>query len=291
MLLTEIDDENLARNLVLFDPGDVDVAFKELDARYIAGEAAAHAHIWSLIAEIYCGFNQRELSRTTSDWVNIDHRRGIACAPGDMNENVRAMWAVAPNVNTYIETVHRLNDLGAVFTHTEIGTSQEGFDAEWREVTLLKFDGDAINRCELFDEADIDAALARFDELTPSAPRLENAATRANTLIADAFNRREINGYLSAFDANAHYDDRRKGLRSDGPVDSEFVRSMYFVAPASLRLEMEPVAIRGRRLALSRYIFRDFEEADRPIMVEVLLVTEVNDDGLVSLSVFFDPTT
>ena len=25
--------------------------------------------------------------------------------------------------------------------------------------------GDLINRCELFDEADLDAALARFDEL------------------------------------------------------------------------------------------------------------------------------
>ena len=26
-------------------------------------------------------------------------------------------------------------------------------------------EGDLINRCEIFDEADIDAALARFDEL------------------------------------------------------------------------------------------------------------------------------
>jgi hypothetical protein len=27
-------------------------------------------------------------------------------------------------------------------------------------------DGDLISRCELFDEADLDAALARFDELS-----------------------------------------------------------------------------------------------------------------------------
>ena len=35
-----------------------------------------------------------------------------------------------------------------------------------------------INRCEVFDEPDLDAALARFDELQPQAPRLENAASQ-----------------------------------------------------------------------------------------------------------------
>ena len=37
-----------------------------------------------------------------------------------------------------------------------------------------------INRCELFDEADLDAALARFDRTQPPAPRLENAASRVD---------------------------------------------------------------------------------------------------------------
>ena len=58
------------------------------------------------------------------------------------------------------------------------GTSQEGFDAEWRVINLLTVEGDLINRCEMFDEADLDAALARFDELHPPAPQLENAASR-----------------------------------------------------------------------------------------------------------------
>ena len=45
-------------------------------------------------------------------------------------------------------------------------------------IDLLTVDGDLINRCEIFDEADLDAALARFDELSRPAPRLENAASR-----------------------------------------------------------------------------------------------------------------
>ena len=39
-------------------------------------------------------------------------------------------------------------------------------------------EGDRINRCEMFDEADLDAALARFEELSRPAPQLENAASR-----------------------------------------------------------------------------------------------------------------
>ena len=51
---------------------------------------------------------------------------------------------------------------------TAHGTSQEGFDAEWRMITFSTVEGDLISRCEVFDEADLDAALARFDELQPA---------------------------------------------------------------------------------------------------------------------------
>ena len=74
--------------------------------------------------------------------------------------------------------MHRLNNLGAVVTHVAHETSQEGFDAEWRVISVLTVDGDMINRCEVFDEADLDAAIARFDQLSRPAPRLENAASR-----------------------------------------------------------------------------------------------------------------
>ena len=47
------------------------------------------------------------------------------------------------------------------------GPSTEGFDVEWREVTLLVFEAGRVYRFEVFDEADLDAAIARFDELDP----------------------------------------------------------------------------------------------------------------------------
>lgn len=151
---------------VSFDPDHIDAAFAELDARYLAGEAAAHAHTWSVIADGYAGFNQRELRATTPDWVNIDHRRGAAFAPGDMIAYLQAAWNDSPETRIYIAAVHRLSNIGAVIIHVAQGISQEGFDAEWRDIHVLTVDGDLINRCELFDEDDLAAALARFGELS-----------------------------------------------------------------------------------------------------------------------------
>ena len=56
--------------------------------------------------------------------------------------SLRAIWDIAPDIRSYIEAVHRLSDLGAVVTAAVYGTSQEGFDAEWREIDLFTVEGD-----------------------------------------------------------------------------------------------------------------------------------------------------
>jgi len=63
--------------------------------------------------------------------------------------------------------VHRLTDIGAVCTHVAYGTSKDGFEAEWRMIVILAAQAQGPNRCELFNETDLNAALARFDELSP----------------------------------------------------------------------------------------------------------------------------
>ena len=128
------------------------------------GEAAAHAHTWSAITQVQAAYNRHEIPPTTTDWVNIDHRRGIAFAPGDVTAYIGATWELTPDAG-HIEAVHRLSDLGVVVTEVVAGTSQAGFDVEWREIGLFAVEGDLVCRFEIFDEADLDAALARFDEL------------------------------------------------------------------------------------------------------------------------------
>ena len=145
--IVEINADDRIAARVAFDLDDIDAAFEELDARYLAGEAAAHAHTWSVVTQDMPRLSTGASSSTTTpDWVNIDHRRATAFEPGDMTAYIHATWDVAPDINIYIEAVHRLSDLGAVFTQVAKGTSQEGFDAEWRDVILLTVEGDLITR-------------------------------------------------------------------------------------------------------------------------------------------------
>lgn len=272
---------------VAFDADDIDAAFAELDARYLAGEAAPHADTWSAILNASQAFNRREMFPTTAGWVTVDHRRVTAFEGNGMSDYVRATWDIAPNVHHRVIAVHRLSGVGAVFTQTESVTAREEFEAEWHEVVLLTVEDDAINRCEIFDEIDLDAALARFDELSAPAPRLENAATRQVEVVMAAFNRRDPDGMLAAIEADARCDDRRKGFRIESPLDAEFVRGQFAVA-ASWRLDIDTVAVRDNRLGLSRWVYRDCAEPSQPITVEILVVLECSDNQLIHHATVFD---
>ena len=165
--IVETNADNRIKAVVVFDLDDFDAAIAELEARYLAGEAAAHcAHVVGHRGGLRRA-NRHELPATTPDWVisttATRQRSGRVTLPA----YIHAMWDLAPDIQIYVEAVHRLSNLGAVVTHAAHGTSQEGFEAEWRRDLILTFDGDLFSRCELFDEADLDAALARFEELQP----------------------------------------------------------------------------------------------------------------------------
>ena len=128
----------------MLDLDDIDAAFAELDARYLAGEGAEHSHTWSLHCRPAPRSTGAMMPPTTPDWVNIDHRKLTAFAPGDMTPYMRATFDVAPDIKFYIEAVHRLTTLGAVFTQRGHGTSQEGFEGEWRDINLMTIEGDQI---------------------------------------------------------------------------------------------------------------------------------------------------
>lgn len=289
LTVVEINDDGLMGDFVNFDSDDIDAAFEELETRYLAGEAAAHARTWSAIVDGYATFNRRELFRTTPDWVNIDHRRGgTSFGPGEQIDFVNATWDVVPKIRAHAEAVHRLDTLGAVVTQVVKATSHAGFDGEWRELVLLLIDGDAISRCEMFDETDLDAALARCDELNRQAHRLANSATRVRAHLVDAFGRRDLDAFCSFLTPDGQYNDCRKGLRDEGLLRQDFARTMLSEAPDSWQWTYATIAIRGEHLALCRDWFRDTDAPGQPVTVDDLSLTEVTEGGLVCHSVIFD---
>ena len=251
--IAEIDADERIGTYVAFDPDDFDAAIAELDARYLVGEAAAYARTWSVITAGHAALNRHELPPTTPDCVSIDHRRGAAFAPGDLIEYFRAGFELDQDIRTYVEVVHRLNELGAVCTHAGHGVSREGFDAEWRGVDLLTVDDDMVNRCEVFDEADLDAAIARFEELSRPARRRENTASQAVERYSAHFAARDWDALAKILADDISIDDRRRVVNAgiQHGRDAEIANLRAAADAGFMDLTSVVVAARGERLILT----------------------------------------
>ncbi|HEY3923974.1 MAG TPA: nuclear transport factor 2 family protein, partial [Acidothermaceae bacterium] len=289
--VVEIGADELIAAVAVFDLDDIDAAYEDLDARYLAGEAAAHTRTWTLVTRAYAALNRRQLPETTVDWVNIDHRRLAPIAAGDLGAYLLATWDLSPQSSIRIETVHRLSEVGAVVTHVVEGTSQEGFDAEWRTIDLATYEGDKINRSELFDEADLDAALARFAELQPPARRLENAATQVAERLRANFAARDWTARAELLADDCSTDDRRRVVNAGNQHgrDADIANMRAIAAVGVANIALTPIATRGERLALSRARMSGRDQRPEAFYTETLTILEVNTNNRAAAQVVFDP--
>ena len=250
--IVDIDADERMVALVSFGLDDFDAAIAELESRYFAGEAAAYARTWPVIAGAYAALNRGEFPSTTSELVNIDHRGEIAFGPGDLIAYLRSGLELDQGITIYIEAVHLLADFGAAITYAADENSREGFDAEWRGIAVLTVDGEMVNRVEVFDEAELDAALARFDELQPPAPRLENAASRVYARLNAHLAVRNWAAMAETMAQSVIDDDRRRvvnsGIRSGRDAVIAGVRTAADLGAHNIASTV--IATRGERLAL-----------------------------------------
>src|SRR6202012_3447575 len=59
--VVEINSHNQVAAIVVFELDDFESALAELDARYLAGEAAPHAHTWSVITAGHAALNRNQM--------------------------------------------------------------------------------------------------------------------------------------------------------------------------------------------------------------------------------------
>ncbi|WP_217695763.1 nuclear transport factor 2 family protein [Mycobacterium sp. SP-6446] len=288
--VVEINSDNRMAAYVAFDLDDFDAAMAELDARYLAGEAALHAHTWSIVASGCAALNRRESLPTTPDWVNNDHRRGIAFNPGDLTAYISTAWNLLSNGGIYIETAHRLNDLGAVFTWRGYGTPQEGSDVEFRGINMLSVEGDLISRVELFDEADLDAALAKFDQLSRPTPPLENAASQAYERFRTYFAARDWAAMAELLAADTSVDDHRRVVNAEirRGRDVEIANMQAFAGIGATRSTATVIATRGERLVLCRTCISGEEQQPGAFNIEFLNLVEITADKRIAARSAFD---
>jgi hypothetical protein len=162
--VVEVDGTGRMTALVMFQPEEQDAAYAELDARYLAGEAAPYAEAWREIVDGIDAVNRRDLSSLDEHSV-IDHSPQWM-PTGTVSASIGLLVELVPDLVVRTIEVHRLDDHGAVMTVTCEGTSAEGLPVSWASVVVGTAGEGALT--ELFGEDQLDAALARFEELGAS---------------------------------------------------------------------------------------------------------------------------
>ncbi len=283
-------DETVA--YVVFGPDDLVAAIAELDARYLAGEGAAHARVWRAVTQVYTAMNNRQIPLTTPDFVDVDHRRLASIGPGDLKAYLAAAFDDLRDSRIYVEKIHTLNDIGAVVTHVAVGTSRSGFNADWRITSVYEIEGDLVSRYEIYDEPELGAALERFDQLgSPTRARHANAASRVAQRGVTAFVNDDWAAMRAMIADNFASDDRRRVVNSGIVLGRDQVEASFRAASdiGYQNLRSTVIATRGDRLQMDRLVFSGHDPAPEPFVSEVLRVLEIDEQGMMTAAVFFDP--
>jgi hypothetical protein len=246
--------EGLIDTQVVFSDEDVDDAISELDARFVAGEGAPYADVWRAITSLITAFNVHDETDVHVPDHIVDHRLGGFGSGGGASAvvGVREMWALAPDARRTVNKIHAINAHGALCAVMRTGTTTDGVVTEALATSLYVVADGHVSRLEIFSPGDVDAALARFDEIT-SAPTLENRCTRVVQQRRDAFVAGDWNLARSLMRDDFVSEERdRHSLapRTSGP-DGEVESARAVASLAATEYEVTVVATRGERLALA----------------------------------------
>ncbi|HVE93454.1 MAG TPA: nuclear transport factor 2 family protein, partial [Acidimicrobiales bacterium] len=288
----EVDASGRIALWVTFDLDQLDAAYAELEARYVADEAAPHTGAWQLVVDNNAALSRRKFAPVTSDFEFVDHRRGGASiGTGQVTAYMRATFEDTPDAQYRTTAVHALADHGAVVCVSVEGTSQHGFEAVWSLLNVIIVRDGRIARIEFFADDDLDAARARFEQLAPSHVALENAATRVVRRLQSAVNRASWDDMESLLASDFTQEDRRRD-RLGLPVVSR--RAYLAGAQASEAIGLTHVegmvlATRGDRLALVQQVLRGADDRPDASRWEWLCIGGVDGAGLCAISIWFDP--
>jgi len=294
LTLTEVNSDELVYYTVVFDPDDIKGAIDELTARWVASGEVAHPEVIEAARQSNEAYNRHDwdaIAAIEADAIYVNHRQLATEHPETIEDHwvsIRTVASLIPDM--WVEPAEIIAHSAAAIVSEVVvkGTTAEGAAIELPAIILIVFDGVQVMRMEAFDPGQRGMALARFDEINAPTPHLDNAATRARARLAHAFNDRDMGGFRSLHDPDGLYDDRRKGLRDSGKAEPKVMRAVL-EAPKGWRMEIEPIAVRGAFLGLTRERWRDTSEVDRPITAETLMLTEASDNGLICHTTLFDP--
>ncbi len=225
------------------------------------------------------------------DGATVDHRLGTPFASSDLITSIRTSLDLTPDLNIRIAAVHRLSTFGAVVTHTANGTSHEGFDAEWREVSLVIADGDTGQPPASCSTRQTSMPRSpALGELQPQARRLENAASQVAERYWAYFESRDWDAMAELLADDVSTEDRRRvvnsGLRKGRNAVCAEISGFAEIGVTEVTSDI--IATRGGYLALSRARSWGHDHRPEGFHAEVLHVIEIDAHERIAAILAFD---
>jgi SnoaL-like domain len=175
LTLMEVSDDELAYYTVIFDPDDINGAFAELTARWIASGEVAHPEVIDRERRLVEAANRHDwdaFAEISAGATYVNHRQLAAAGVhtiADHMSSIQTMASLVPDMRMELAEV-LAHSASAVLTHLIVkGTSTDGVVMELPLFVIDLHDGDRLTHMETFDLDQRDLALARFQELNSSS--------------------------------------------------------------------------------------------------------------------------
>lgn len=293
--IEEIDDDDRLCRITFFDVDRLSDAANQIEARWLEllhGGSTPVPSAVGVVNEYALAYREYDIDRlrelTSPDHRTVDHRP-MGFPTMDRDELMAATAHVASATNIRLTTkVPAYADHGLVIVFHIVDTAGgRGWTEALPAVIVFHIVDERVAAMELFAGDDLDAALARFDELAgePEPSSVENAASRLGQQLASHLNRGQPVDALLADDFL--WEDRRAVVTMPLPDRDEYIAQigqiLYEVDATAWN--NEPIAVRTDRHCLAEL---SIEFGNGGSVIELLSLWSIDDADLIIRQVLFD---
>jgi class 3 adenylate cyclase/ketosteroid isomerase-like protein len=279
----------------VFSISDADAAYDFLDERYLAGEGSQHDESRCFL-DFIGRVNHRDWAgcRELLDdsFVTVDHRPppSVYASVEGPDEFVAAMQVgdAKASVRSRVDALPLVGQGAVVGIVRRTVIARRGGEMEVISNLVGTIRSGRVTRLELFAAEDLDAAIARAEELRGSPDAgLDNRAAQVSVRILESFRRRDWDALRSQVAENVVAIDRRAVVGGEVYHGPDGIVAMWqgVAAIGVSEVVTTPVASRGDRLVLFHGLYVGPHAES-----EMLMLCEVDARGLFVYGPAYDAT-